>query len=174
MDPSVQYVSLGGIGMLNDTLGWLTDQGAIATWETRDGGLTWDSISSPVKNGDRLVAADSLNMLAVGGTVYRYSLGTVGIDEPVMIPKAPEHSLTIRPNPATEFVTIHALAVTNTFGRIDLLDVNGNMVKRVARQIFSKGENTFTLDVKNLNSGEYVMIWHNNEKLIGKRFSIIR
>ena len=162
----------GGIGMLNDTLGWVSEQGGVSTWETQDGGLTWNPIVSPIVSGNRMVLVDSVTILAAGFTIYKYEIGSVGI------PSSPtvrdENPLLVYPNPAKDAITIEAVANNNTSGLIDILDEKGIRVMHVTRQPFPKGKNSFPVNLKNLSAGNYKVVWHNNEKLITKSFTIIR
>jgi photosystem II stability/assembly factor-like uncharacterized protein len=164
---------LGGIALQNDTLGWVFDQYNLGAWETADGGLSWISINSPVIAGDRLVVLDSATTLAAGVTIYRYSSSFVGMNEQPLIPVPNQHTIEIYPNPGNNKITIDALAIRNTFGILDITDATGKIIKRVARQPFINGKNTFTVEVSNLPVGVYSAVWHTNERRVAKSFSII-
>lgn len=172
LDTSIQWAGLGGIGLLNDSLGWVTDQGNYGTFETQDGGLTWAAITSPVQSGDRLVAADSVTMLAAAFKVYRYQYSPMGIGNATpQFQNRP--SLTVFPNPTDDKINIIAHAVNNTFGVLDVLDNQGKLVRRIARRHFVNGDNTFIVDIRGLPQGNYKVAWHCNEGLASGQFTII-
>ncbi len=164
---------LGGIGMFNDTLGWVFDQGHYGTWVTWDGALTWNMIISPVDNGDRFIVVDSLTVLTVGSTIYRYNFSPNGINDPVVSTTTSQHSMNIYPNPGNDIITVEAIAVNNTFGILDMFDATGKMAKRITRQSFVKGKNSFQVNIKNLPPGSYSAVWHNNEKRVIKTFTVV-
>jgi photosystem II stability/assembly factor-like uncharacterized protein len=165
---------LGGIGMLNDSLGWLSDQGGYGTWETQDGGITWNHINTPIHSGDRMVLVDSVTMIAVGSTVYKYEFGLVGLPAPAIIQNENSHSLLVFPTPSKDMITIEAIAFRNTFGLIDIIDEKGIRVMQLTRQRFHKGKTSFPVYLQNLSAGNYKAVWHNNEKLLVKSFTIVR
>jgi photosystem II stability/assembly factor-like uncharacterized protein len=165
---------LGGIGLLNDTLGWVMDQHDFGTWETHDGGLTWGSVNSPVKSGDRMVILDSVTALVAGGSVYRYQYGVVTSSSPFPTSAYKKiHELTISPNPSNDKINIDAMAGTNTFGLLDILNAGGSIVQHITRQPFKKGNNFFTVDIKNLADGNYQLLWRTNELFLTKSFEVI-
>jgi len=172
--PLPAHADLGGIGMLNDTLGWVTCQSGPGTWETQDAGLSWNQITSPIEYGDRMVLVDSVTILAAGTTIYKYVLGPVGIPDSPVIRNENSHSLLVYPNPVKEVITIEAVAITNTYGLVDIIDEKGIRVMRVTRQLFPKGKSAFSINLNKLSSGQYKVVWHSNEKLITKSFTIAR
>ena len=164
---------LGGIGLLNDTLGWVTDQHSSGTWETHNGGLNWNAVTSDVISGDRMVVIDSVTALMAGLSIYKYQIGLVGINEQELTKKN-IHDLFIYPNPSAELVTIEAIAETNTYGLLDILNENGGLVQHIARQPFRKGKNSFTVNIENLPAGNYKLLWRNNERFIIRSLTVIK
>jgi photosystem II stability/assembly factor-like uncharacterized protein len=167
---------LGGIGLLNDTLGWVASQFSIAAYETHDGGLTWVSIVPPtvIKKGDRMVVLDSATALICGLSIYKYSLGVTGIQNPSAVNQKKIHELLVYPNPANKMISIDAIAGTNTFGLLDILDEKGSLVQHITRQYFKKGKNSFTVDIKNLTIGNYKLLWRNNELFLTRTFVVVK
>lgn len=164
----------GAIGLLNDTLGWVCSQsnfGNTATWQTTDGGLTWDSIYAPIEMGDRMVVIDSATALVSGNGIYKYDDIITTITQHNIVALLP-HNLNIYPNIVTDYLTIDANATTQTFGLIDLLDASGKTVQMITRQVFIKGKNTFQVSVKQLHAGSYVILWRTNERFLTARFVV--
>ena len=164
---------LGGIGLLNDTLGWVSDQHTSGTWETHDGGLNWNAVTSDVFSGNRMVVIDSVTALMAGLSIYKYQLGVVGINENE-VPKRTIHEMLIYPNPTAHSITIEAIAETNTYGLLDLLDDHGGLIQHITRQPFRKGKNTFTVIIENLPAGNYKLLWRNNERFIIRSLTVIK
>ncbi len=121
-----------------------------------------------------MVKVDSITMLSVGSTVYKYELGPNGISEPQTNNDEISHSLIVYPNPAKELMTIDAIAVTNTFGLIDILDEKGIRIMQVTRQAFPKGKNSFSVNLRKLTAGTYKVVWHSNEKMVVRSFTMVR
>ena len=90
-----------------------------------------------------------------------------------MIPVPNQHTVEIYPIPANHKITIDAVAMRNTFGILDIADATGKIVRRVTRQPFKKGKNTFTVEVTDFPAGVYSAVWHTNERRVAKSFSII-
>jgi len=167
-----QGMEFGAIGLLNDTLGWVSNQWGTGTWETHDGGLTWDSINSIIQNGDRMVVIDSTTALIAGAGIYKYVYNVTGIETPIVAKKI--HSLQVYPNPASQNITINAVAGTPTFGLIDILDEKGVVIKQLTRQHFIQGKTTFEISVIDLPAANYKMLWRNNELFLTTDFVIIK
>lgn len=165
--------NLGGIALQNDTLGWVFDQYDFGAWETTDGGLTWTMVNTPVIAGDRLVVLDSITTLAAGATIYRYGSSFVGLNEQIVIPVPNQHTVELYPNPGNNKITIDAVAMRYTFGILDIADAKGKIIRRVTRQPFIKGKNTFMVEVTDLPAGVYSAVWHTNERRVAKSFTII-
>jgi photosystem II stability/assembly factor-like uncharacterized protein len=167
------FGDIGGIGLLNDTLGWAMEQHAAGTWQTDDGGLTWHPVASAALSGDRMVQIDSVTMLVCGQSVYKYSALLTGVDA---APSAAKkiHELNVYPNPANQYINIEAIAGCNTFGLLDIISDDSRPVKRVTQQLYAKGKNNFTVDVSNLSQGFYKVLWRTNETFLVSGFVIAR
>jgi photosystem II stability/assembly factor-like uncharacterized protein len=167
------FGDIGGIGLLNDTLGWVMDQHSTGTWQTDDGGLTWHQVLSAASSGDRMVQIDSVTMLACGQSVYKYSALTTGTETLSPVTKK-IHELNVYPNPANQYINIEAIAGTNTFGLLDIITDDSRPVKRIAQQLYPKGKNNFTVDVSHLAEGSYKVLWRSNETFLVTKFVVTR
>ncbi|HNU32963.1 MAG TPA: hypothetical protein PKN75_05165 [Bacteroidia bacterium] len=165
---------LGGIGLLNDTLGWVFDQYDFGTWQTTDGGLTWSALpASPVESGDRFEVFDSITALVTGSSVYKYASGTTGVAG-VKPLKNKIHSLIVSPNPAQKEISISVNAGQNTFGLLFITDEKGNVIGETQRQPFVKGESKINRNVSKLTAGTYVVHWRTNELFLAEKFTVVK
>jgi photosystem II stability/assembly factor-like uncharacterized protein len=167
---------LGGIGLLNDTLGWVCDQSGSGTWETHDSGLKWRSVPSDVKDGDRMVVLDSVKALVTGLTIYQYIYQGNGAKTEIasISPGKKIQELNIYPNPANEKLNVEATSQTNTFGIVQILDAKGSLVQQVVRQPFPQGKTSLTVNLENLPAGNYQLLWKTNEMYVAKTFLVVK
>jgi photosystem II stability/assembly factor-like uncharacterized protein len=159
----------GGIALYNDTLGWVADQYSLDLFETVDGGNTWYPVNTMLA-GNRMIFTAPGNMLASGATIYRYNF-TTGISE-VNQTILKSHQLTVVPIPASNYVTIDAIALNQTYGLIDVFDEKGTLFRNCYKGFFYTGDNLFTINTSSFPAGNYFVRWRNNEKFISTKFVV--
>lgn len=163
---------LGGIGFLNDTLGWITPQHSFGMFETANGGATW-AFSNFGANMNRFVKLNATDMIASGEIIYKYS-NVTGIQNPVVSSAKKIHSVEISPNPVSKTLTVRLKLGSSTMMLLDLLEPNGKNIRQVERKFFTKGEYQFTLDAGRLNPGTYLIHMRTNEDFITKKFEVVK
>ncbi len=61
-----------------------------------------------------------------------------------------------------------------TFGKIEIFDLSGRSVKTVFSGLLQKGENNFSLDIKNISIGSYILYVSTPYNTVCGKFSILR
>ena len=144
----------GGNGFLNDTLGWSADQyGSGCMVETRDGGTTWNSYNfgSWV---DRMVRIDSVTMLAVGGTVYKFSVDSL-TSEVKTLGGMKSTTLQLLPNPVDDKLTVVVNLSYRTSVHLVLMNVNYQVIKDLPEEYLMAGEHIRSFNTSELPAGTY-------------------
>lgn len=170
---NVPGYDFGAVGLLNDTLGYMTSQSNInynGTWITHDGGLTWDTVTTVMECGDRMTVIDSVTAFISGLSIYKYTPGTIGIALNNI--SSAMHKINVYPNPASDHMRIGAIADVNTFGMIDILDEKGNIVKHICKQPFAQGQFYFNVDITTLSEGTYTVLWRTNQRFLTRSFVV--
>jgi photosystem II stability/assembly factor-like uncharacterized protein len=163
---------LGGVGFLNDTMGWITPQHSTGMFETTNGGSTW-AFSNFGVNMNRFVKLNATDMIASGEIIYKYS-NTTGLFEPPVTPKTKIHTIEVSPNPVTNTLKIKVNLGSSTMMLLDLLEVNGKNIRQLERKFFTKGEYQFILDAGKLNPGSYLIHMRTNEDFVTKKFEVVK
>ncbi|HMT28827.1 MAG TPA: T9SS type A sorting domain-containing protein, partial [Bacteroidia bacterium] len=170
---------MAGVCFLNDTLGWISTEYNGPTFETQDGGFTWNPISL-VNGVNRFVALDSATVIGPGSAagymavVYKYDgNSSVGIPEINTVKTDDGNSLAIFPNPAINSISIEVTSIENTVGILRVVDIKGNVVMNLTKQFFTKG--TSKLNQKlDLPAGHYYLLLLSNNSNIAKPFEVTR
>lgn len=165
-------VDLGGVGFLNDSMGWITPQHSSGIFETTNGGTSW-TFSNFGINMNRFVKLNATDMLASGGVIYKYS-DITGLSEPSLKSKTKIHTLEVSPNPVTKTLTIKIKLGSSTMMLLDLLEANGKNIRQLDRKFFTKGEYQFTLDAGKFKPGTYLIHMRTNEDFLTKKFEVVK
>lgn len=147
----------GGAGFLNDTLGWTAEQWPTCWAETRDGGTTWNHFNFGERI-DRMVTTDSVTMLAVGLTIYKFSFDSMNVTsiyEAVPSPSLAE--LKVHPNPADKKLVVETIINKNMSTQLRLLDSNLRIVKNFPVDYLIIGNYIQVFDTSELPSGNYIV-----------------
>jgi CubicO group peptidase (beta-lactamase class C family) len=113
---------------------------------------------------------DTLNNLAIGlmmnqgeGSPSRVAnalrnevLGLTDRDEQLGLQRGTAMS-TAYPNPATEHISVDITALTARHLRLELLDMNGRLVRRALDEQLPAGQHTHLVDVSDMASGAYFL-----------------
>jgi len=169
--PNHPYQDLGGVGLLNDTLGWAGAQFGLGMYQTIDGGISWTPFNFGLKI-DRMAAVDSVTMLAVGRTVYKYGAHTVGIANPPYLEKD-AHELKIFPDPAQDKLTVELKLNSGTTTILNLFDEKGSMVKKIDHKFYPKGEHKWSIDLHGIKNGNYFLHLITKEQNFVRKFQVV-
>lgn len=172
-------VWMAGVCFLNDTLGWISTEYNGPTFETQDGGLTWNSISL-VNGVNRFVALDSATVIGPGSAsgymavVYKYdNNSSVAIPEINEVKKDDGYSLVISPNPTINSISIEVTSIENTVGLLRVVDAKGNVVMNLTKQFFAVGSTRLNQNI-DLPAGRYYLLWLSNNMNIAEPFEVVR
>jgi photosystem II stability/assembly factor-like uncharacterized protein len=158
----------GGNGFLNDTLGWVGDQYfSHCLFETRDGGASW----TPYTFGeaiDRMVILDSVTMLAVGATVYKYSFDSI-TTAVTPLPKEKQTVLTVTPNPANDHLTVNFEIRNPVMTNLQLLNSSWQNIKSFPAEVLQPGMQRREFYTADLPAGTYyVSLLTHTDHLLSK------
>lgn len=171
--PPSSWYWAAGVCFLNDSIGWLSCEYNGLTYETRNGGLTWDSI--PLVDGiNRFAVLGPATVIAPGNMfIFKYDSTTVGINPVAPHSSTPINSIRLLPNPVKNNVVIEATAWRNILGSIKIIDSQGRVVKDFGKQFFVKGKNTSQQKI-NLPQGNYTVIWISNDGYASAKLSVLK
>ncbi|MBS1509640.1 MAG: T9SS type A sorting domain-containing protein [Bacteroidetes bacterium] len=79
-------------------------------------------------------------------------------------------NIVLFPNPAVEVVKVNFILDKQTRCNVAVYNTEGKLVKTVAPPLFERGNNYFTLPVKDLPAGEYIFTVDTGEKKFTKSF----
>ncbi|MEM0993426.1 MAG: M12 family metallo-peptidase [Bacteroidota bacterium] len=89
-------------------------------------------------------------------------------------PVAPTDRLSIAPNPATTFAQIAWAQTSSTLLSIQLQNAYGQTVQQVAdHQLFEEGNHRLEMDVQNLASGLYYLVFYSDQKQWSKPVVVV-
>ncbi|MBT8191076.1 MAG: T9SS type A sorting domain-containing protein, partial [Bacteroidia bacterium] len=93
-------------------------------------------------------------------------VNTVQTYEPVL------ESIKLYPNPVSQVLNIDVISSESAGAVINILNPNGQLLKKESINV-DRGLNTNRIDIRELNSGIYILqIISNNERLV-KKFSVM-
>ncbi len=147
-----------GIGFISDSMGWLGGWMG-DTYETTDAGASWHLAGfGNIINRFRFLS-DTL-AYAVGSTVYKYSIdsvgGTVWVNEnQIQIIQGKFFLSPNYPNPFNPSTTIEFLIPTAEFVTLKVYDVLGNEVATLVNEEKPTGSYEINFDASELSSGIY-------------------
>jgi photosystem II stability/assembly factor-like uncharacterized protein len=141
--------NIQGIGFIDPMHGW-TGGAAGKSFETKDGGLTWDSIPIiPYMN--RVVKLNSNSMLATGTQIWKYN----GTGTYPAIPATRYAWLTCYPNPVRDVLTMNVAITNPSRVMVAVYDQAGRRVKVVENADRAGGSYQYFLDTKGFSPGVY-------------------
>jgi fibronectin type 3 domain-containing protein len=78
--------------------------------------------------------------------------------------------LMVFPNPATDIIKVNLILDKQTRCSVSVINAAGVVVKTVAPPLFERGTNYYTLPIKNLPTGEYILSITAGDKKFAKSF----
>jgi hypothetical protein len=125
--------------------------------------LQWESAqqNAAQRNGAVTNALNSRNSAA--NTAFNISENISG-----------EQSIHISPNPASEQALITFTLPQSSFCTLDLVNMRGEHLRRLADGVYYAGEHCINVDVHNLPQGQYFCRIRHNQTTTTIPFSVIR
>ena len=168
------------------------DKGALLTWSTGSeqnsskfeiqrslNGIDWISIDNVAAAGNSTDQRNYQYLDLYGGTAF-YRIRQVDIDGRFVYTavkrtecQKSQYDVALYPVPARDNLNVVIRSEINTRTEIQILDINGRSLRRVAVQI-NKGNNNIQLSVGNLPAGQYMLVGSDPSIQINKKFTIIR
>lgn len=153
----VAHYNIQGVGFIDPLLGWAGGENG-KLFETKDGGLTWDSIPViPYMN--RVVKLNSNSMLATGTQIWKYN----GTGTYPAIPATRHAWLTCYPNPVKDVLTMNAAITNPSRIVVAVYDQAGRRVKVVENADRAGGSYQYFLDTKSFQPGVYHVVLKTHE-----------
>ncbi|MCE3294686.1 MAG: hypothetical protein K0R65_400 [Crocinitomicaceae bacterium] len=163
---NVNY-NVEGVGFIDSLHGWAGGDVEFS-FESFDGGLSWDIVYNLCPSMNRLFRVSDSLLFASGTGIWKYGhVPAIGLKE---ITKETRYaSMSCSPNPAADHMAINVGLTRNTHLLIMLLDQNGVEVKRVENADKASGTFDYKLDVSRLPAGNYFIVLKTHEdKIISK------
>ncbi len=145
---TIKY-NIEGVGFIDPLHGW-TGGDVNKSFETKDGGVTWDSI--PVcPRMNRVFRLNDTTMFASGNQIWKYN----GRSLYPALPDTRFVSLNCHPNPVKGMLTIDIAISVPTHVSLLLLDGSGRTIKMIDNSDRVKGSYHFYLTTDDLPQGMY-------------------
>lgn len=171
VDTSIINYDIEGIGFIDSLNGW-TGGDKNYSYETKDGGITWDSISACPYMNRVLKLNDSL-MIACGSEIWKYNKTTTSVIVPFKNDFLHTAAISCFPNPSDEQLTIKFMLEKPTHSLILIFDALGNRLQTIDNTDRAKGEYKLNFMTKFLPSGNYYIILKTHEGKYSVKFNII-
>lgn len=152
--------NIEGVGFLDSLHGW-TGGGFGFSFETTDGGLTWDTVQI-IEAFNRFFRMSDTTAFATGMQIWKYDPTVTGI-HPSPVAPGVYSTLRVSPNPANEAVTINWSLAQATRAMLTLYDQSGKTVAVVENALKPQGEYQQQLNTANLPAGTYVLVLKTHE-----------
>jgi len=149
--------NIEGIGFIDPLHGW-TGGGPNKSFETRDGGKTWDSVAiCPFMN--RVFKVNDTMMLASGRQIWKYK----GKGIYPAIPETRFAWMNTYPNPVRDILTMEVSVSVPTHILVMLLDASGRQIKIIENSDQFRGSYQYYLNTTDLIPGQYYIILKTHE-----------
>ncbi len=160
MVDSTTNQDLQGIGFIDSLKGWTGGWGFV-TFETNDGGITWDTNSVCV-GMNRLIKVNDTLLFAAGFEIWKYISTATGITPAAL--EVPQYAfLNCNPNPVDKSLTVDIILEKYTHALIILLDNNGKRIKIIDTALKQKGHYQYQVDTERLTEGTYFVVLKTHE-----------
>lgn len=149
--------NIEGVGFIDPLHGW-TGGGQRRSFETKDGGKTWDTINvCPFMN--RLFKVNDTTIFATGNTIWKYKGD--GIYPP--IPDKRFAWMNCYPNPVRDVLTLEISTSVATHVMVSLFDEMGRLIKMIDNSEKDKGSYQYYVNTSGLSSGTYFVVLKTHE-----------
>jgi hypothetical protein len=151
--------NIEGVGFIDSLKGWTG--GGTLSFETNDGGITWDTIFiCPGMN--RVFRVNDSLLFATGYKIWKYAPpGTADISKNETV----QNYATINcyPNPVNHNLTVNATFSKFTHSLMILFDSEGKEIKVIDNTDKPKGDYTYNLRTADLPQGNYFIVLKTHE-----------
>jgi len=152
----VRY-NIEGVGFIDPTHGW-TGGDQRRSFETKDGGKTWDTINvCPYMN--RVVKVNDTTIFASGDMIWKYK-GT-GVYPPISDKKFAW--INCYPNPVRDILTMEVSIAVPTHIMVTVFDELGRQIKIIDNSDKPKGSYLYYLNTSGLSLGLYFVVLKTHE-----------
>ncbi|AEA43268.1 T9SS type A sorting domain-containing protein [Fluviicola taffensis] len=151
-----------GVGFIDSLKGWTG--GGTLSFETNDGGITWDTIF--ICSGMNRVFRVNENLLFASGfnRIWRYDpTGTASISESKLVQNHTTIHVNCYPNPVNDNLTVKTSLSKSTHSLLILFDAAGKEIKIIDNTDRPKGDYTYNLNTADLPRGNYFIILKTHE-----------
>jgi photosystem II stability/assembly factor-like uncharacterized protein len=152
--------NIQGVGFIDSLKGW-TGGGLAVSYETIDGGVTWDTSHICILM-NRLFKVNDTLLFASGMEIWKYNSTTTGIASAVR--ENPHFALLdCYPNPANKNLTVDVTLEESTHALIIFLDNTGKRIKIIDSAQKPRGVYKYQLDTGSLEEGIYFVVLKTHE-----------
>lgn len=163
---STSAYNIEGIGFIDEKKGWTGGDGGFS-FQSDDGGLTWDTIHiCPFMN--RVFKVNDTLLFASGDRIYKYNTGG-------FIPAIPGTryaSMNCSPNPVNDKLNIGIAVSVQTRVWLMLLDNSGRRIEVIANEDKIKGSYQYKLNTDRLPPGMYYVLLKTHEDKVVKKIVV--
>jgi hypothetical protein len=155
--------ALQGVGFIDSLHGWTGGfpTSSSFSFETHDGGMTWDTIN--VCSGmNRVFKVSDTLVFASGNSIWKYTSSGTGIS-PVIPEMIPSTSVTCYPNPANNNLAVELVLNVKTHARLTLHDEIGKRIKLIDNSDKQKGVYRYNINTEDLAKGIYHVVLKTHE-----------
>jgi hypothetical protein len=166
-DPTDDQLWTGSSISLTDA----AEGGGVKFRANTDWAVNWGAEEFPAGTGTQ----DGSNILCVAGTynvAFNSETGEYLFSDPNGTEEIlPPSAVSVYPNPAYQNLTID-LEALNVSGQamLTVFDMQGRVISKTSVNV----SNSLTIDVSELNTGNYLLNISNGEFTVGKRFSVVK
>lgn len=153
---------------IKNGLGFTAGENGII-YMTSNNGNTWNSVTSPVTTTISDVSVISPNLAyAVGasGTFLKYT-NTVGVTE---LSRSNDFKYWIDANHQLNIKWKNNLRMSST---IELIDINGSVIQKIADEVTSAGEHSIQTDLSSIANGVYLIKFKRDTEIVYKKIVAI-
>jgi photosystem II stability/assembly factor-like uncharacterized protein len=144
-----------GIGFANDTLGWIGGNSTLPSYQTTNGGETWNPYPIGIRLNRFRMINDTLGY-AAGATVHKYiSHKTTGFESELNLATKDFHLYQNYPNPFNPVTNMSFVISYSSFVSLKVYDVLGNETALLLNEEKQPGYYQLTFDAGSLPSGIY-------------------
>jgi hypothetical protein len=163
---STSAYNIEGVGFIDEKKGWTGGDGGFS-FQSNDGGLTWDTIHvCPYMN--RVFKVNDTLLFASGDRIYKYNTGG-------FLPSIPEThyaSMNCSPNPVNDKLNIGISVSVPTRVWLMLLDNTGKRIEVIANEDKIKGSYQYKINTDRLPPGMYYVALKTHEDKVVKKIVV--
>src|SRR5688500_3982101 len=166
---SNEALDIQGIGFIDENKGWVGPRHE-PLYETNDSGETWYP-TGLMPHINRIFKVSNDLYYASGYKVFKYDKNLTGTFVPLNPPNT-KQNIKLYPNPFSDNISIHVTVDHSTNSRLDLIDLNGQLLIPIFVGRLSSGTHEFQLTEQQLNflpPGGYQILLRTDEEFKAKK-----